>query len=415
MEYGCIGERLGHSLSPEIHALLGGYGYELAEVPPDGLAEYMGKREFRGVNVTIPYKREVMKYLDRISPEAAAAGAVNTVVNRDGILLGYNTDLDGIVALIRRTGAEIRGKKVLILGTGGTGRTAAAAVKKLGAGQMVLVSRTGREGAVTYEEAYRLHGDAEILINATPCGMYPDIAGKPADIERFSSLECVIDAVYAPLNTGLVLAAREREIPAESGLYMLVEQAARASEIFTGKEYDAGAVEHVYGEMMRRKQNLVLIGMPGSGKTAAGRKAAELMDREFIDTDELIEEQTGRTPGDIISREGEAYFRKVEAGAVREASAHTGAVIATGGGSVLSRENVTFLRMNGYLVFLDADPGQIAPSPGRPLSDTAEKLEKLYSERRPQYLAAADCTAAPAGTAEDTARMIVSRFKGRII
>lgn len=413
MEFGLIGERLGHSFSPLIHGMLGDYGYELREIAPSELAGFMRRRDFRGVNVTMPYKRDVLPLLDELSDDARAVGAVNTVVNRDGRLCGYNTDLEGILALLRHMGADLRGKKILILGTGGTCRTAMTAAERLGAREIVRVSRGGRENAVSYGDAARLHGDASFIINTTPCGMYPDIGASPIDTGAFLQLEGVADAVFNPLRTRLVTDPRGRGVPAEGGLYMLVAQAVRSSELFTGKSRAAGIVDGVYGELLTSLENIVLIGMPGSGKSAVGRAAAAILGREFIDLDEAVVSAAGMEIKDIFATKGEAHFRKLEAEAVRKASARTGVVIATGGGTVLDAESVKYLKMNGRLIFLDKPPEELVPTADRPLADSADKLRRLYFERYGIYKAAADETVAPSGSAVETAKRVVRRFTGR--
>ena len=391
--------------------MLGGYDYELRELDPSELEDFMRRREFRGINVTIPYKRAVMPYLDEVSGQARAIGAVNTVVNRDGRLFGYNTDFGGVCALIRRIGIEPGGKKALILGTGATSRTACAAVRDMNASEIVRVSRSGREGAATYEDLYRLHGDAQIIINTTPCGMFPDIGKTPADIGMFPALEGVADVIYNPVSTRLVLDARERGIPAEGGLYMLVSQAVLAAELFTGKSFAPETVTEVYERLRQRLENPVLIGMPGSGKSAVGRLSAQYLGREFIDLDELIAGRDGRSITDIFAQSGEPYFRELEAKLVKEVAARTGVVIATGGGTVLDPENVRYLRMNGRLIFLDRPPEQLVPTDDRPLADRADKIRKLYSDRYPIYAAAADVTVVPSGTAQETAQRVADAFR----
>ena len=266
MRYGLIGEKLGHSFSKEIHEKLGRYEYELIEIPREGLDAFMRARDFDGVNVTIPYKQAVIPYLEGMSPRAAAIGAVNTVVNRGGKLWGDNTDFGGLEALIRRLGLELRGKTVLIAGTGGTSRTAQAVAEALDARRSLRLSRSGRDGALTYEAAYEAWSDAEILIHTTPAGMYPDLEGCAVDVSRLPRLEGVVDAVYNPLTTRLVREARARGIPAENGLPMLVAQAVLAAEDFTGARFDPETAERIYRELCFEKRSIVLTGMPGSGK-----------------------------------------------------------------------------------------------------------------------------------------------------
>jgi shikimate dehydrogenase len=393
MIYGLIGEHLGHSFSAEIHARLGKEPYELRELPPDRVEAFLRERDFRGINVTIPYKQTVIPFLDGISETARAIGAVNTVVRRDGKLYGDNTDAAGLTMLLRRTGAEISGKKVLILGTGGTSRTAKYVAESLGASSVIRVSRTAREDAVTYEEAARDHRDARILINTTPCGMYPAVGDCPADLRDYPELEAVADVIYNPLRTNLVLEAREKGIPAEGGLYMLTAQAVRAAELFRGTEYPDGTAAEIFRELLREKENMVLIGMPGSGKTTVGRLLAERANLKFVDTDELIRRRERREVAAIIRERGEREFRQIESLLVCELALTNGSVIATGGGAVLIPNNVTALKMNGEVWFLERAVAELKTTADRPLSDNRDKLNALWDKREPIYRAAADFTA----------------------
>ena len=408
LTYGCIGEHLPHSFSKEIHGQIGGYAYELKELTPEELPAFMTARSFRGINVTIPYKQAVIPFLDEIDETARAIGAVNTVVNRDGKLYGYNTDLDGLTRLIRRIGLDLSGKKVLIPGTGGTSLTAAFAAERLGAREIRKISRTGRDGSLTYEEALRDHTDAEIILNTTPCGMFPQPDAQPLPLEPFPRLEGVVDVIYNPLRSRLVLDARSRGIPAEGGLYMLVAQAVRASEHFLDTEYPDSLTDRVYERILRQKENLVLIGMPGSGKSAVGRILAEKTGRPLADTDQLITEKAGRTIPAIFREDGEPAFRDLETGIIKALSVRGGQIISTGGGAVLRPENVTALRQNGRLLWLDRDPDALVPTDDRPLADTADKMKQLYLVREPVYRVAADETVPVEGTPEDIADLILN-------
>ena len=409
LSYGCIGEHLPHSFSKEIHGQIGGYAYELKELTPEELPAFMAARSFHGINVTIPYKQAVIPFLDEIDETARAIGAVNTVVNRNGKLYGFNTDLDGLTRLIRRIGMDLSGKKVLIPGTGGTSRTAAFAAEQLGAREIRKISRTGRDGSLTYEEALRDHTDAEIILNTTPCGMYPEPDAQPLPLEPFHRLEGVADVIYNPLRTRLVLDARSRGIPAEGGLYMLVAQAVRASEHFLDTAYPDGLTDRIYEQILRQKENIVLIGMPGSGKSAVGRILAEKTGRSLADTDQLITEKAGKPIPDIFRENGEPAFRDLESEIIRALSKQGGQIISTGGGAVLRPENVTALRQNGRLFWLDRDPEALVPTDDRPLADTAEKMKQLYRVREPVYRAAADEIIPVTGTPEDAADNIESR------
>ena len=408
MEYGLIGEKLPHSFSKEIHEKLAGYDYQLKELTPAQLPGFLQKREFKGINVTIPYKQAVIPYLDEMDEKAKAIGAVNTIVNRDGRLYGYNTDYDGMVALIRHAGLSLEGKTVLILGTGGTSKTAMAVARDLGAASVQRVSRSGKDGAITYEEAQRL--PVQILINTTPSGMYPNPDGQPMDLSRFGWLEGVLDAVYNPLRTRLVLQARDNRAHAQSGLYMLVAQAAVACELFLGKQLPAGTLDTVYRQIHGQKQNIVLTGMPGSGKSTVGRILARQMGREFVDTDTEIIRLAKKPIADIFAQKGEAHFRELESQVIAQLSQRTGLVIATGGGAILREENVRHLRQNGRLYFLDRPVEDIAPSDDRPLSRDREALEQRYAERYTRYTVTADTRIPVEGSADAVAQAIREEF-----
>ena len=409
MMYGCIGEHLPHSFSREIHEQIGDYAYELREIAPEALDDFLRARPFKAINVTIPYKQAVMPQLDWISETARAIGAVNTIVNREGRLYGYNTDFDGLIRLIQRLGLDLAGKKVLILGTGGTSRTALYAVRNLGAAEVLRVSRTAREGAITYAEAAEGHGDAQFIINTTPCGMYPHPGETPLPLAPFARLEGVVDAVYNPLRTRLVLEAQAQGIPAEGGLYMLVAQAVRAAEIFRDARFPEALAGEIYEKTRRRKENIVLIGMPDSGKSTVAGVLGARLNRPVVDADARIEERAGMPIAAIFARYGEAYFRDLESGILSEIAAESGLVVATGGGAVLRSENVAALRQNGRLFLLDRPLEALMPSDERPLGNTREKIERLYRERQPVYRAAADEIIASGATPEATAAEIESR------
>ncbi len=410
MKYGCIGEHLPHSFSKEIHAEIASYAYELKELTPEELPAFLAAKDFQGINVTIPYKQAVIPFLDHIDETAKAIGAVNTVVNRGGELWGYNTDLFGLTRLIRRAKLDLSGRKVLILGTGGTSRTAAYAAETLGAGQILKVSRTERDGAVSYEDTLRDHSDAEIILNTTPCGMYPHPDAQPLALKSFGSLQGVADVIYNPLRTRFILEARALGLPAEGGLYMLVAQAVRASELFMDTAYPEDLTDRVYARILRRKENLVLIGMPGSGKSAVGRLLAKKTGLPFCDTDQLIVEKAGKPITEIFRDSGEQAFRDLESEVIRNLSLRGGMIVSTGGGAVLRPENVTALRQNGRLFWLDRDPDALIPTDDRPLADTADKMKRLYTERRPVYRAAADEIIPVHDVPEKIAEIILSAF-----
>ena len=410
MQYGLIGEHLGHSYSVPIHKLISGEDYELREIAPADLGTFMTRKEFRAINVTIPYKQDVIPYLDEISDTAREIGAVNTIVNRDGRLYGTNTDAAGLQALIARVCPDIRGRKTLVLGTGGTSKTAVYTAKAMGAEPVIRVSRSAREDAVTYEEALQDHRDAEILINTTPCGMFPEAEDMPVDIAGFPALRGVVDVIYNPLRTKLVLAALRRGIPAEGGLYMLTAQAVRAAEEFRGIRYEEELTEKIYRRMARDKENIVLTGMPGSGKSAVSSILGARTGRDVIDTDRMIVEKAGMEITEIFRRYGEKHFRDLESEVIRKEAARAGVIISTGGGAILREENVDALRRNGRLVWLDRKPDDLVPTDDRPLADSREKMTALYAAREPIYRATADERIAVTGSAADTASEIESRW-----
>ena len=406
MEYGLIGEHLPHSFSKEIHEQLADYTYELHELTPGELDGFMREKAFKAINVTIPYKRDVIPYLDEISPSAMEIGAVNTIVNRNGKLSGYNTDMLGMEALIRRIGLDLRGKTVLILGTGGTSHTAQFVAKHLGAEQIVTVSRSGRDGSVTYEDAPTLYPETAVILNTTPAGMFPKVDAQAIDLSLFPALEGVMDVVYNPLRTQLVQQARSLGLPAEGGLYMLVGQAVAAVEIFLDRKLDPDALDRVFGAVLASKESIVLTGMPGSGKTTVGKLLAAQLGRRFYDSDDEITSRTGRTPNEIIRADGEAVFRGVERDVIAALALEPGCVIATGGGAILRGENIRHLRANGRTFFLDRPLDDILPTDDRPLSSDRAALEKRYAERYPVYTATADAVIPVKDTPEAVAEAI---------
>lgn len=413
MDYGLIGEKLGHSFSGIIHGKIAAYPYELRELTPTEVPSFLQVRDFRGINVTIPYKTAVIPYLDELSAEAEAIGAVNTVVNRDGKLYGYNTDVIGLTLLLRRiTGGRPLHGKVLILGSGGTSLTAVAAAKSLGASEVCRVSRSGKDGAITYEEALSSHRDASFLINTTPCGMYPKDEGMALDPTLFPQVEGVADAVFNPLRTPFVRKAQAAGLPAEGGLFMLVAQAVAAYGDFFDTTPDPTLVERIYGELIAEKENIVLIGMPSSGKSSVGKEIASLLGRPFYDTDEEIVKAAGRPIPELFASEGEPFFRSLETAAVKRLSSGvTGAVIATGGGVVLREENVDALRANGRLYFLDRPLPLLIPTDDRPLSRDADAVRARYEERYPLYCKSADAVVDGSGSVQEVAARLLSILK----
>ncbi len=410
MKYGLIGERLGHSFSKIIHGHLADYDYELCEVPREDVDEFFSKADFTAINVTIPYKETVIPNLYYIDDMAKDIGAVNTVVNRDGKLYGYNTDFYGLKSLAEHAGISLTGRKVAILGTGGTSKTARAVAKALGSTEIITVSRKSGEGTVDYEQLYREHGDVEVIINTTPVGMYPSVGVAAVDLTRFSNLCGVLDAVYNPIRSRLVSDAIRLGIPAEGGLYMLVAQAVRASEIFLGTSYPDGECERIYKLLASGKENIVLIGMPACGKSSVGRIIAERMGRRLTDTDEEIVKACGVSIPEIFAREGEAGFRDKESAAVRECAMESGLIISTGGGAILREENVRALKENGRLYFIDRPLELLMPTEDRPLSRDRDAITNRYNERYPIYTSVCDVHIDGSGTVDEVAEKIIGEF-----
>ena len=412
IEFGLLGEKLGHSFSKEIHALLGDYSYELIEVPREELRSFISERKFSGLNVTIPYKETLIPYLDFLDDKARKIGAVNTIVNRGGKLYGYNTDFYGMEMLFAHAKIDPRGKTVAILGTGGTSKTAFAVMEHLEAKEIFKVSRSGADSALTYEGLYEAADKVDIIINTTPAGMFPDIDGCAVDLSKFKNLSGVIDAVYNPLRTSLIIEAKKRGIRAEGGLYMLVAQAALAAELFCGERIGLLKTEKVYRRILRDKENIVLIGMPASGKTTVGRILEKKLRRKAYDSDKLIEKAEKRTISDIFQNEGEATFRNMEADMIRSLSEKNGIVISTGGGAPLREENVDNLKKNGRLYFIDRPLGQLMPTKSRPLASSAEAIERRFNERYGIYSLAADVRIDADTSAPMTADKIIKELYG---
>lgn len=405
MQCGLLGRKLGHSYSPQIHNLLGDYSYVLFEKEPEELKNFLKNGEFSGLNVTIPYKKEVIPYLSELSPTAQKMGCVNTVLRRsDGTLYGHNTDYFGFTSLVRHAGLSVTGKKVLVLGSGGASNTAVAALKDLGANPVVI----SRSGENNYQNLHR-HTDAAAIVNTTPVGMYPNTGVSPIDLELFPHLEGVLDVIYNPARTQLLLDAEKLGIPRENGLWMLVAQAKEAAEVFTGGKISDEVIEKIYRELSHQMKNIVLIGMPGCGKTTIGALLAEKLGRTLADADEKIISLAGKSIPEIFAQDGEPTFRDWETQALTELGKQSGLVIATGGGCVTQKRNYPLLHQNGYLVWLERDYS-VLPTDGRPLSQ-ANDLGKMYAARKPLYEAFADIRVENAGTPEETAQKILDALE----
>ncbi len=405
MQCGLLGRKLGHSYSPQIHNLLGDYSYVLFEKEPEELENFLKNGDFSGLNVTIPYKKEVIPYLSELSPTAKKMGCVNTVLRRsDGTLYGHNTDYFGFTSLVRHAGLSVAGKKVLVLGSGGASNTAVAALKDLGASPVVI----SRSGENNYQNLHR-HTDAAAIVNTTPVGMYPNTGVSPIDLGLFPHLEGVLDVIYNPARTQLLLDAEKLGIPRENGLWMLVAQAKEAAEVFTGGKISDEVIEKIYRQLSHQMKNIVLIGMPGCGKTTIGTLLAEKLGRTLADADEKIIALAGKSIPEIFSQEGESVFRNWETQALTELGKQSGLVIATGGGCVTQKRNYPLLHQNGYLVWLERDWSKL-PTDGRPLSQ-ANDLGKMYAARKPLYEAFADIRVENTDTPAETVQHILNALE----
>lgn len=382
MEYGLIGAKLGHSYSVPIHAQLGHYDYRLYERTEPGFIDLLEARSFRGLNVTIPYKQLALKLCDELSDTAREVGSVNTLcVRPDGSLYGHNTDIGGFIAMVHHAGIDISGRKVVILGSGGTSLTAHTACRHLGAKAIIVVSR---KGIVNYESLYRDHADAEIIINTTPVGMYPNNGACAIDLSEFRGLTGVLDVIYNPDKTALILDAEARGIPCSGGLYMLVDQAREAAELFTEQKIDTAETDRIYASLRAEALNLILIGMPGCGKSTIGHALAAQMNRKFVDCDTEIERRTGKSIPDIFAQDGEPAFRALETQVIEDVCREKSCIIATGGGAILRTENVRAMRQNGKLMLIQRDLDTLAQD-GRPLSSSNEALQNMWNKRAPLY------------------------------
>ena len=405
-KYYLIGEHLSHSFSPEIHAMLGNPDYQLKELTPDEVGAFITGGDYAGINVTIPYKQVVIPYLDALTPAAQKLGAVNTVTRRaDGSLLGDNTDYFGFSYALQGAGIALDGKRVLILGSGGASKTAVAVARDAGAAEVVIVSRSGE---VNYDNVYSLHGNAEVIINCTPVGMYPKSGTSPVDLTRFPHLCGVADMIYNPARTAFLAQAEQLGLPCTNGLSMLVAQAAAGHERFTGAPVDTAQIQRIVRTFAAESANIVLIGMPGCGKSTIGAVLARLTGKKFADTDALIVQKAGKSIPEIFADGGEDAFRALEHEVICEVGAGHGQIIATGGGVVTREENLYPLRQNATVVWLQR-PLQDLPTDGRPLSQTT-RLADMYRVRRPLYRAFCDLEIPNDGTPDEVAARILEEI-----
>lgn len=400
MKCGLLGEKLGHSFSPMIHGELADYSYELIELSPDKLEDFVRGRTLDAYNVTVPYKKAVMPFLDIISPRAEAIGAVNTVVCRNGKLYGDNTDYYGFCHMLDVSGIEVFLKKALVFGTGGASATVCAVLRDRGVRELVTVSH--KDNSTKW---LKVHADAEVIVNTTPVGMYPNNGASPVDLSLFPSCEGVLDVIYNPSRTKLLLDAEERGIKSINGLPMLVAQAVKAFEIFTGRTAEAGACERITRLIDAKTKNIILIGMPGCGKSTVGKLIADMTDRQFHDADSVFSSVYGRSPSDVIKGSGEAEFRAMEHCITEKLGKLSGAVIACGGGVVTRAENYMPLHQNGTVVFIERELERLATN-GRPLSQSVP-LQTLYASRIDAYRRFADVTVKSTEVPQKTAELII--------
>ena len=386
MKCGLLGEKLTHSYSPQIHGYLGSYSYELFEKMPEELEDFLKNGDFAGLNVTIPYKKSVIPYCAELSERAKELGAVNTIVRRaDGTLIGHNTDYFGFERMLQTSGLDVSGKKALVLGSGGASNTAVAVLKEQGA-DVVVVSRSGENN---YENLH-LHSDTAVIVNATPVGMYPNVGTSPIDLAEFPALEGVLDLIYNPARTKLLLDAQRRGLVARNGLPMLVAQAKESAEWFTGKAISDDIIPVIHRKLKNQMENIVLIGMPGCGKSTVGKLLSEKTGKTFVDADAHLVEKAGKTIPEIFTEIGEAGFRALETQVLSELGKQSGLVIATGGGCVTQDRNYPLLHQNGTIFWLQRDIAAL-PTDGRPLSKSND-LTKMYEARKPMYQHFADKT-----------------------
>ena len=422
MEYGLIGFPLKHSFSKEIHALIkeylhnDTYNYEICELENEKLDNFFIDKEFIAINVTIPYKEKVLKYLNYIDENAEKIGAVNTIVNNNGKLSGYNTDYFGMIALIKKHNIDLKDKNVLILGTGGTSKTAYQVALDLGAFKIMKASRKIDINTYTYDEIYDEFSDVNVIINTTPVGMYPNNDEGLIDFDRLKTLDAFIDVIYNPLHTKMAIQAKNKGIKAVNGLYMLISQAVYAYKYFLSLEISdeeiSNLCDKIYHNIHQDKLNIALIGMPSSGKTSIGKELSLKLNKEFIDTDDEIEKKIKMSSKDYIEKFGEAEFRKIEAEIVKEVSKKQGCVIATGGGVILNKENIAALNQNSIVYFLNRSLDKLITTKSRPLSSTKEALEKRYNERIDLYLSYADKVIEANGTIKQVTKKILEDFYG---
>ena len=403
MRCGLLGKKLGHSYSPQIHSYLGNYSYHLFEKAPDELAEFLRSGDFSGLNVTIPYKKDVLPYCNALSDRAKALGAVNTIVRQeDGSLIGHNTDFFGFHSMLLRSGIHVADKKVLVLGSGGASATVVAVLRQMKA-NIITISRSGENN---YQNLH-LHADASVIVNTTPVGMYPNVGISPLNLDLFPNLEGVLDVVYNPARTQLLMDAEKRGIPTQNGLWMLVAQAKESAEWFTGQQISDECIANIHGILRRQMENIVLIGMPGCGKSTLGKLLSQRTGKQFVDADAEIVRKAGIPIPQIFATVGEEGFRKLETEVLSDLGKQSGLIIATGGGCVTRPNNYNLLHQNGHIIWIQRQISNL-PTDGRPLSQQ-NNLETMYAVRKPLYEQFADFSVINDGSLEETITAILQK------
>lgn len=404
MKCGLLGRKLGHSYSPAIHSHFGNYEYALFEKEPEELEDFLRHGDFDGLNVTMPYKKAIIPYLDELTPIAAQLGAVNTIVRRAGKLIGHNTDYFGFHAMVEKSGLSPAGKKCLVLGSGGASKVVSAVLAEYGA-EVIVISRNGKDN---YEN-FQKHDDTRILVNATPVGMYPGNGESLVDLTVFPRLEGVLDLIYNPARTQLLMAAEHRSIVAMNGLWMLIAQAKEAAQWFTGTTLPNHLISPVHTILRSQMENIILIGMPGCGKTTVGKLMAAQTDRTFVDCDAEVEQLAKKSIPEIFAQDGESVFRDLESRVLAHFGKESGLVISTGGGCVTQVRNYPLLHQNGTIYYLKREASKL-PSDGRPLSQT-QNLKEMQQKRAPLYARFADFIIDNNSTAEDAVKALLEEIQ----
>lgn len=411
MRRGLLGAKLGHSYSKMIHEELGGYPYDLIELDEEQLDLFLRKQEFDALNVTIPYKKTVIPYLNQIDEKAKQIGAVNTIVCRDKKLIGTNTDYYGFYFMLQQAKIEVTDKKVIVLGNGGAAQAVIAVLKQLKAKEIILVKRNPSSETISYEACYQDHCDAQVIVNTSPVGMFPHLQECPIDLDMLPHLESVADIIYNPLRTRLIVLALEKGCKTAQGLTMLVGQAAQAIELFSQQSVSLTRIKQMTKKIIQEKRNLVLIGMPSCGKSTLAKRLSNMLDRPMVDSDDEIVKKAGMSIRELFDTQGEQAFRKIEKEVIDELSQRTGLIIATGGGVVKNLENCRSLRQNGFVVFVDRNPNYLLVDPNRPLSKDRETILAMYSERYLLYRQAADVVVKNNGSLNKTLARIAQLWK----